>query len=161
METTRHHTATAYVVESGAVALHRHDGLDRWLPPGGHLDRDELPHEAARREVEEELGMAVELVAETETIESETVAQLPQPQHYQLADVTVTDQGISHQHIDQVYYARAPHRTIEPAPGEQPASDWSWFTAAELRERAGEIDPDVVEIGQLAIESVTAEHDTG
>ena len=154
METTRHHTATVYVVAGDAVALHRHDGLDRWLPPGGHLARDELPHEAALREVREELGMDVELVATTEKIESETVEQLPQPQHFQLADVNVTAQGVGHQHIDMVYYAKAPHREIDPAPGEQPAIDWHWFSADELKQRLGEIDQDVVEIGRRAIETV-------
>lgn len=154
METTRHHTATVYVVEGDAVALHEHDRIDRWLPPGGHLDRDELPHEAALREVEEELGIAVDLLAPVEDIDSETVEQLPRPQHLQLADVNVTEEGVGHQHIDMVYYAAAPHRDIEPSAGEQPASDWHWFTVDELHEREGEIDPDVVEIGSRAIDVV-------
>ena len=42
METTRHFTATTYVVEGDAVALHEHERLGKWLPPGGHVDRDEL-----------------------------------------------------------------------------------------------------------------------
>ena len=154
METTRHHTATVYVVEGDAVALHEHDRIDRWLPPGGHLDRDELPHEAALREVEEELGIPVDLLAPVEEIQSETVEQLPRPQHLQLADVNVTEQGVGHQHIDMVYYAEAPHRDVDPAPGEQPAADWTWFTARELQDRADEIDADVVTIGQRAIETV-------
>jgi 8-oxo-dGTP pyrophosphatase MutT (NUDIX family) len=157
METTRHHTATVYVVEGDAVALHRHDRIDRWLPPGGHLDRDELPHEAALREVEEELGMAVALLAPTEDIDGETVEQLPRPQHLQLADVNVTDRGVGHQHIDMVYYGEAPDRAIDPGPDEQPASDWTWFTATELSDHAGEIDPDVIEIGQRAIERVSSD----
>ena len=47
METTRHFVATVYVVHKGATLLHEHDRLGMWLPPGGHIDRDELPHEAA------------------------------------------------------------------------------------------------------------------
>ena len=56
METTRHFVATVYAVHDGAVALHEHDKLEMWLPAGGHLDRDELPHEAALREAREESG---------------------------------------------------------------------------------------------------------
>jgi 8-oxo-dGTP pyrophosphatase MutT (NUDIX family) len=32
-----------------------------WLPPGGHIDPHELPHDAAVREVHEETGLAVAL----------------------------------------------------------------------------------------------------
>jgi ADP-ribose pyrophosphatase YjhB (NUDIX family) len=32
-----------------------------WLPPGGWVDRGETPQQAARREVREELGIAVEI----------------------------------------------------------------------------------------------------
>ena len=50
METTRHFVATCYVVNDGATLLHEHEKLEMWLPPGGHVDRDELPHETALRE---------------------------------------------------------------------------------------------------------------
>jgi 8-oxo-dGTP pyrophosphatase MutT (NUDIX family) len=152
METTRHYTATTYVVESGAVALHEHDGLGTWLPPGGHVDRDELPHEAARREVREETGLDVDLVAPRDDIGSATVESLPQPQHLQLADVNVHDGFVGHQHVDFVYYARAPNRAVEPAAGEQPAAIWEWFTAADLA--ADRFDPDVAAIGKQAIATV-------
>ncbi|PSP94093.1 NUDIX hydrolase [Halobacteriales archaeon QS_4_62_28] len=155
METTRHFTATTYVVESGAVALHEHDGLGLWLPPGGHIDRDELPHEAALREVREELGLAVELVAETDDIGSDTVDPLPKPQHFHLADVNITARGVGHQHVDMVFYARAPHREIAPAEGEQPADAWEWITAEELQANGDRFDEDVIDIGLRAIQTVT------
>ena len=41
------------------VLLLHHKALDRWLQPGGHIDPGELPLEAARREVFEELGVTV------------------------------------------------------------------------------------------------------
>ncbi len=65
METTRHFVATVYVVNDGAVALHRHERLGIRIPPGGHVDRDELPHEAGLREVREETGLDPELVDDT------------------------------------------------------------------------------------------------
>jgi 8-oxo-dGTP pyrophosphatase MutT (NUDIX family) len=160
METTRHFTATVYVVHSdadgGAVALHEHEKHGLFLAPGGHVERDELPHEAGLREVREELGFDVELVADRDDLESESTRSLPQPAHVQLADVNVTDQGVGHQHVDFVYYAEAPHREIDPEPGEQPAGHWEWLTRADLAERP-EIDPDVTEIGQRAIRTVIAE----
>jgi 8-oxo-dGTP pyrophosphatase MutT (NUDIX family) len=154
METTRHFVATVYVVNDGATALHHHDKLDMWLPPGGHVDRDETPHGAARREVQEELGLDVDLVAHQDAIDSPTVESLPQPQHFLLEDINVHGDEVGHQHIDFVFYGHAESRDITPEPGEQPAADWEWLTPADLRERADELESDVVEVGQRAIESV-------
>jgi 8-oxo-dGTP pyrophosphatase MutT (NUDIX family) len=153
METTRHFTSTVYVVNDGALALHEHERLGKWLPPGGHVDRDELPHEAGLREVREETGLDVDLVAPQEDIASETVRSLPQPHHLILADVNVHNGTVGHQHVDMVYYARAETRDLDPADGESPASAWTWFTPADLRDHP-DLDPDVVEIGAKAIESV-------
>jgi 8-oxo-dGTP pyrophosphatase MutT (NUDIX family) len=155
METTRHFVATVYAVHDGAVALHEHDKLEMWLPAGGHLDRDELPHEAALRETEEELGLAVDLVAPQEAITSETVRSIPQPQHFLVEDINVHENGaVGHQHVDFIFYGAAPSQAITPQPDEQPASDWRWFTPADLRARSDEIPADVVEVGLRAIEAV-------
>jgi 8-oxo-dGTP pyrophosphatase MutT (NUDIX family) len=155
MEITRHFVATVYVVHDGATALHRHDRLDMWLPPGGHIDRDELPHVAARREVREELGLDVDLLAPEGDLASETVRSIPEPQHFLLEDINRYDDGsVGHQHVDFVFYGRVPTRTIDPGDGEQPASDWSWLTTDDLDARAAELEPDVVEMGRRAIDAV-------
>ncbi len=154
METTRHSVATVYVVHDGATALHEHDTLGMWLPPGGHVERDELPHVTARREVREELGLDVDLVAPVGDIASPTVESIPRPQHFLLEDIDVCGGDVGHQHVDFIYYGRAGSREVSPGPGEQPAADWEWFTPAELRRRAAELEPDVVEIGQRAIDAL-------
>ncbi len=153
MELTRHFTATCYVVCDGATALHDHKRLDMWLPPGGHLDRDELPHRSALRETREETGLDPELVADPESITSPTVRSLPQPRHVQLADINRHDGAVGHQHVDLVYYARADSREIDPAEGEVPAEDWRWFSRSDLH-AADHLEPDTVEIGLQAIETV-------
>ncbi|MEF8821162.1 MAG: NUDIX domain-containing protein [Halovenus sp.] len=154
METTRHFVATVYVVNDGAVVLHEHEKLDMWLPPGGHIDRDELPHEAATRETREEIGLGVELVAPRGDLDSTTATSIPKPQHFLLEDINVCDGEIGHQHIDFVYYGHATTRDIEPASGEAPADAWEWFTAAELEENAELLADDVQEAGKRAIEAV-------
>ncbi len=154
METTRHFVATVYVVHDGATALHEHDTLGMWLPPGGHVERDELPHVTARREVGEELGLDVDLVAPEGEITSATVASIPRPQHFLLEDIDVCEGEVGHQHVDFVYYGRVDGRDITPAAGEQPAADWEWFTADALDRRAGDLPADVVEIGERAIDAV-------
>jgi 8-oxo-dGTP pyrophosphatase MutT (NUDIX family) len=154
METTRHFTATVYVVNDGATALHEHERLGKWLPPGGHVDRDELPHQAAVREAREETGLEVEIAAEREGIASRSVRSLPQPAHVQLADVNVHDGQVGHQHVDLVYYGAVGSRTIRPAGDDEADPDrWEWFTTADLRAH-DDLETDVAEIGRRAIETV-------
>ena len=55
-----HVTASAFVLhpEEAAMALILHSKLDAWLQPGGHVEPEDLSHEAAaRREVAEECGL--------------------------------------------------------------------------------------------------------
>ena len=95
----RHFTVAVFVVADGKVLLHRHRKLGMWLPPGGHIERDELPDEAAVREVWEETGLRVELVGERREDVSDPV-QLHRPAGVQLENI-----GPGHQHVDLIYFA--------------------------------------------------------
>ena len=61
MEITRHFTATVLIVHDNKVLLHRHKTRGALLPVGGHVDRDELPQDAAVREAREEAGLEIVL----------------------------------------------------------------------------------------------------
>lgn len=150
MEMTRHFTATAFVVNAGMTILHEHPKLNLWLPPGGHLHRDELPHQAAVREVREETGLEIDLLAEATGPHSDTARPLPQPETIQLEDINIHEEGVGHQHIDFIYFATATSRTISPAPDETGVSQWEWVDATTLEE--ARFDPDVTQLGKMAIE---------
>ncbi len=62
---TRDFTVAVFVVHRDRVLLHFHQKLQRWLPPGGHIEPNELPDEAALREVMEETGVACRLTGGT------------------------------------------------------------------------------------------------
>jgi 8-oxo-dGTP pyrophosphatase MutT (NUDIX family) len=96
----RHFTVAVFVVWEGKVLLHIHRKLGTWLPPGGHVERDEIPDDAAVREVFEETGLNVELVGEKREDVEEPV-QLHRPAGVQLENI-----GPKHQHIDLIYFAR-------------------------------------------------------
>ena len=98
-ETGRHFTVAVFVTWEGKVLLHLHRKLGMWLPPGGHIERDELPDEAAVREVLEETGLKVELVGERREDVTDPV-QLHRPAGVQLENI-----GPGHQHIDLIYFA--------------------------------------------------------
>lgn len=100
MSTGRHFTVAVFVVWEGKVLLHHHRKLGMWLPPGGHIEEDEIPDEAAVREVFEETGLRVALVGDRREDVSDPV-QLRRPAGVQLENI-----GPEHQHIDLIYFAR-------------------------------------------------------
>lgn len=102
-QVTRDFTVAVFVVHEGRVLLHRHAKLGRWLPPGGHIEQDELPDDAARREVLEEAGIEVELLGERGL-----AADYPGPPLQLICPAGIQLEPISpgHEHIDLVYFAR-------------------------------------------------------
>ena len=71
-----------------------------WLPCGGHIEPHELPDEAAVREVYEESGVEVELLAE-KALDILEPRQLARPRGIQLERI-----ADDHEHIDLIYFAR-------------------------------------------------------
>ena len=47
----RHFTSTVFVVDLSkeAILLHWHEKVCAWLPPGGHIERDEDPVQACKK----------------------------------------------------------------------------------------------------------------
>ncbi|MFC7098571.1 NUDIX hydrolase [Halobaculum marinum] len=159
METTRHFTATVYLVNDGATALHLHERLGIRIPPGGHVDRDELPHQAALREAREETGLDPTLVDDTEQVDAPAGETLPAPRHTMLYDINVHDDGtVGHQHIDSIYFASVDSRDVDPAGDDEVGAErWDWYTPADLRE--SDVDRDTTRIGIEAIETVADAED--
>lgn len=54
--------ASGVLIEGGRVLLIKHEKLGVWIYPGGHVEPDETPSEAVRREFLEETGLEVEPV---------------------------------------------------------------------------------------------------
>ncbi len=54
-------TACAFLIHEGKVLLVKHKKLGKWLGPGGHMEENELPHQAAEREFLEETGLKVQV----------------------------------------------------------------------------------------------------
>ncbi|HRA46493.1 MAG TPA: NUDIX domain-containing protein [Thermomicrobiales bacterium] len=90
------------VVRDQQILLHWHAKLHRWLPPGGHIEPNELPDEAAVREVHEETGVAIKLVGPHphQVMQHGQPQPLIRPLGIQLATIRP-----DHQHIDLVYLA--------------------------------------------------------
>ena len=126
METTRDLAATTIIVHKGRALLHKHKKFGIWLPVGGHVDNNELPHEAALREIKEETGLSVRLYNPDPQTEFNDARQLVRPVHILLEDI---EEG--HQHIDFIFYATSDTLELNPQDGE--SSDLRWFTTEELQ----------------------------
>ncbi len=134
----RHFTVSGFVSQDGRTALHWHR-LGLWLPPGGHIERDEDPVQAVIREVFEETGINVEVLGHTPLGITEP-RQLPPPVTIGVYDIprdSRTDRP--HQHIDLVYFTR-------PLPGvslQLPEElGWTWVGEDVLREAVPLVPPD-------------------
>ena len=126
MEITKHFTATTFIVNNEKVLLHLHKKLGIWLPIGGHIDRDELPEDAAVREAQEEAGLAVKLYNPGKKTDMDDVEQLVRPMHILLEDINQF-----HQHIDLIYYATSDTDKLAPQAGE--TTNLKWFTDEEVQ----------------------------
>ena len=114
-----HVTGSAVVVGPAGVLLHLHKRLGMWLQPGGHLEPGETPWVAARREAEEETGLAFE----------------PWPSTPPLVHLDVHPGGGGHIHLDLRYLLVVTgDDTPRPAAGE--SQEVRWFPWADASRRA-------------------------
>ncbi len=97
-----HFTASALVIEEGHILLVHHRRIGAWLPPGGHIEPGELPHEAAMRETFEETGVEVQVLTQPVPFSLDTDAFfLHQP--LCVHGVFAVEDGESLYHIDMAY----------------------------------------------------------
>ncbi|MDQ4045733.1 MAG: NUDIX domain-containing protein [Chloroflexota bacterium] len=120
-DVTRDFTVAVFVVHAGKTLLHYHPKLGKWLPPGGHIEPNELPDEAARREVAEEAGIDVQLVGARGLPNDypNQPIQLVVPAGIQLEFI-----GPGHEHIDLVYFAVPLNASDDMVPACDDAFEW-------------------------------------
>jgi 8-oxo-dGTP pyrophosphatase MutT (NUDIX family) len=105
-----------------------HDKHKMWLAPGGHIELDEDPVEAAYREVAEEVGIPIVIYQDKRTF-TDTDShdhELVVPQFVNRHAINDT-----HEHISFVYFATSETRETSPQKGET-TDGFKWFTKVEL-----------------------------
>lgn len=126
-EITRDFTVATFVLHDGKVLLLWHRKLSMWLPPGGHIDPNELPDEAAVREVKEETGLDVVLLSQPSMPPMPGPLQLARPEGIQLEDISP-----GHQHIDLIYFARpADPAAVKPVANDE-VDQLGWYARGDL-----------------------------
>jgi 8-oxo-dGTP pyrophosphatase MutT (NUDIX family) len=128
-EVLRHFTVAVFVVHEQRVLLHYHRKLRKWLPPGGHVEDNELPDDAATREVLEETGIRARLLG-ARGLPIDDPRQLVVP-----AGIQVELIYAGHEHIDLVYFARPDPddvRAAEVDPHLAESDRVGWYAFDEL-----------------------------
>ena len=121
-------TATGIVFnDSGQILMIKHKKQGKWLPPGGHVDKNELPCKAVAREILEETGVSVQVLSSVPSLElsGETVKELPLP----LRINHVNGGTAPNNYIDLIYLCRATN--TKTAPQEAEIDGIGWFSQEE------------------------------
>lgn len=130
----QHFTASALVLLNDHVLLVHHKRIGAWLPPGGHIDEKEMPHQAAVREVLEETGIEVEVLSEPLPVSSDAVAfLLPSPLCLQA--VHAVEKGVELYHVDINYLCRAkqpPAHGLPPIREVAEVKEARWVNLADI-----------------------------
>jgi ADP-ribose pyrophosphatase YjhB (NUDIX family) len=132
----RHLTTTGYVVNKNRTKLLmiHHKKLNKWLPPGGHLEANEVPHEGAIREVLEETGVqSSAVVLDEPDLELEGVADIQIPRPYALLYQLIpkTNKDVEHIHLDMVYMLEADDTEVTNAQLDEVHAA-KWHTKSEI-----------------------------
>ncbi|MBV9159212.1 MAG: NUDIX domain-containing protein [Candidatus Kaiserbacteria bacterium] len=144
-------TASIYIVRDNTILLHRHKRLGIWLAPGGHVELDEDPTQAAIREAKEETGLDVDLVGESREYDSIYGARdLVRPR---FLNRHFYDEARTHEHVDLAFLARAPKGE---ARHEEAGKEIRWFTKAELESGEYDIVADVRHHALVALEELAS-----
>ena len=135
--------AAALILRDDRILLVWHKKLQEWLPPGGHIEQNETPDDAAKREALEETGLEVEISdSHTQQIEGVT-RNLPVP-----FVVDVHNVG-DHDHCCFYYLAEPKNRAQVVILKKDEVENHRWFTEHELN--GSEVPIDVQQISRLAL----------
>lgn len=143
----RHFTATAYIFHEDKVLLHFHKKIKKWLPPGGHIEANETPPEAARREAKEETGLDIAFIEqENIKIKAPQAISFERPFFCLLESIPAHGEVPSHEHMDMIYIAQ-PLAGADLSIAEK--NGFRWFTYEELSSIEIDLLPDTKQLIEI------------
>lgn len=124
----RCHTACGFLIHDQKILLVLHKKLHLWLAPGGHVNNDELPHQAAVREVQEETGIAVKVISAHLMLQGNNSQYLPLPFSINLHWI---NHGSCEQHWVMAYLVK-PVNSVNFKQNTEETDDIRWFAESEI-----------------------------
>ena len=124
----RHFCASTFIIDPNTkrILLVKHKKNRRWTQPGGHIEGNETPEEAALREAYEETGMHIRLLGERFPREDDFIRPLGIQKNRR-----TTEDGETHMHVD-IIYAAVPNEEKPLILNTEESDDINWFTREEL-----------------------------
>ena len=96
------YVVSVFIVHRQRVLLVFHKKYNEWLPIGGHVDLNEDPDQALYKEIREECGLKVKILANKPPVAHKGVKPLLTPSYMDVHRI----KGV-HKHIAFVYFGRA------------------------------------------------------
>ncbi len=117
--------ASIFVInpDTKKILLVKHREFKKWVQPGGHLEHNETPEEAAVREVYEETNIKVKLLGERFPREDDFIRPLG----------IQCNRKDSYTQVDILYFG-IPNGNIEPIVDDEETISARWFSREELEE---------------------------
>ncbi|MBX4188359.1 MAG: NUDIX domain-containing protein [Candidatus Doudnabacteria bacterium] len=136
------------IVYNNKVLLRLHEKHEKWLCPGGHIELDEDPNQAALREVKEETGLNVRLWP-GQAFEFEGERDLIVPRF--LNRHRINDH---HEHVSLIFLAQAFSSDIKPDIGETQTAI-RWFAEHELFDSQYEVPANIAFYARKALQELS------
>ncbi len=135
-----------YLIHGSGVLLIHHKKLGLWLPPGGHIEKDEVPDDALTREFKEELNLNIELLNRKDvTMSGNIKRQLAVPFYANVHSVG------DHDHCCLYYLCRLKGRN-KPKAIKSELKGFAWFSRKELEQE--KVPADVRNIALRALDTM-------
>ncbi len=112
--------------------------MQKWMPPGGHIDPNETPEDCAKRECKEETGLDVEIIGaeQPDLFEgaNEEGRMLKKPFAMLLENIPASEarNEPAHQHMDFLFHAKPLDESQILERAEAEAEELKWFTKEEV-----------------------------
>ena len=137
-------TIAAYIVNNDSqVLIVNNPRYNKWLPVGGHIELDEDPEQALYREIKDESGLEVTILASKPEFESVGTKFILTPNY-----VDVHEANLPHRHIAFTYFAKAKSGDFIKS---DEHDDMKWLSKAELTDEKYNLSTSIIFYAQEAI----------
>ena len=145
------YTVAGFIVKDYKVLLVHHRKLDKWLPPGGHVEKNEAFDDAILREIKEETGIDAEITSYGrdwrpggEKFGGDIVRMLANPFNINIHKVT------DHLHLNLNYLCSIKNNSKAVSINSE-IKGAEWFSKDDLED--GDIPEDVKKLALAALET--------
>ena len=115
----------AYIVDKDKLLLIHHKKRDKWIPAGGHIGKNEIPDDALKRGVMEEIGIDISFINHNYPRQNNQLAcAIP----FDADKLAISE---NHVHYCQFYLCKPKSLDIKINP--EKVLDYGWFNFKELK----------------------------